>query len=254
MSQLNLFDQSPRPLIIAHRGSCLEAPENTLAAFLLSVDQGAHAIELDVTTCRSGDLVVIHDATVDRTTNGSGKVSDLTIDMIRTLDAGSWFSEKFTGEPVPTLDEVFEAIGDKCLINVELKNYATPFDNLAEKVAQTVIRYELQERVFFSSFNPLNFRKLKRMLPEAPVGLLTLKGKTGRFYLWLSRLIGPFDALNPHFSDVSAQLIERTHHARMPIFPYTVNEMLDIQRLVNAGLSGIITDNPALALEVVRTR
>lgn len=254
MPRLPWFKQHPHPLVIAHRGSSLDAPENTLAAFLLAVEQGADAVELDVAVCASGDLVVIHDSTVNRTTSGSGKVTDLPLREIKSFDSGSWFNERFKGEPIPTLNEVFETIGRKCLINVELKNFRTPFDTLADQVAQLVIRHNLQQRVFFSSFNPLNFRKIKRLLPETPVGLLIQKGKTGQVMLRISRWIGPFDSLHPHFADINSPAIIRQHRTGMPLFPYTVNAASDIEAMRDAGVSGVITDNPVLAGKILRRK
>ncbi|HBY09528.1 MAG TPA: glycerophosphodiester phosphodiesterase, partial [Chloroflexi bacterium] len=120
----------PRPAIFAHRGASAYAPENTLAAFKLAVDQGADAIELDAKLCADGQIIVIHDQTVERTSNGAGKVADLPLSALQELDAGSWFGLEFKGEPIPTLDEVFEAVGQKIFINIELTNYASPRDLL----------------------------------------------------------------------------------------------------------------------------
>ena len=124
----------PRPLIFAHRGASAHAPENTLSAFELALEQGAHGIELDVKLTADGEVVVFHDPTIDRTTGGQGRISQLTLAALRELDAGSSFSEKFSGEKIPTLAEVFETIGRRAFINVELTNYSTRNDGLADKV------------------------------------------------------------------------------------------------------------------------
>jgi glycerophosphoryl diester phosphodiesterase len=109
-------------LVIAHRGASAYAPENTLAAFQLAAEQGADAIELDVDLTRDGHVVVMHDATIERTTNGHGRVHDLALDEIRQADAGVWKGVAFKGERVPLLQEVFEAVGQQLLINVEIKD------------------------------------------------------------------------------------------------------------------------------------
>ena len=246
------FEQYPHPLVIAHRGASKYAPENTMAAFLIAVEQGAHAIELDVMLCASGHLVVIHDADVDRTTTGSGRVVNMSLKEIKALCAGDWFDKSYSGEPVPTLNEVLETVGRKCLINIELKNYTTPFDQLATITAETVLRQNLQHRVFFSSYNPFNFRKIKRVLPEAQVGLLTYKKTSGPVFRQIARWIGPYETLNPHFSDVGTASVMRTQWGDMPIFPYTVNEAADIQAMFDAGVDGVITDDPLLACEILR--
>lgn len=241
------FDPMPRPAVIAHRGASHEAPENTLAAFLLAEAQGADGIELDVMSCAGGDLVVIHDDAVDRTTDASGSVRNLPLTEIKRLDAGSWFDRAYKGEPVPTLEEVFETIDRETWINIELKNYKTPFDNLAEQVAETVRKHERQARVFFSSFNPFNARKISRTLPEAPFGLLTVPGMTASWLLRLASLIWPYAALHPHYSDVNPALLAHAHRSGRPVFAYTVNAAEDIRRLAEIGLDGVITDVPAIA-------
>ena len=122
------------PIIFGHRGASKYAPENTLAAFTLSLQQGAEAIELDTMLTADGIPVVIHDRTVDRTTNGTGKVDQLMVEQLRVFDAGTKFSPNFRGEKIPLLEEIFTLYKDKALINVELKNYHNPTDDLPEIV------------------------------------------------------------------------------------------------------------------------
>ena len=136
-----------RPLILGHRGASAYAPENTLAAFRLAREQGADGIELDAKLSADGFVVVMHDTTVDRTTNGTGKVSALTYYELRQLDAGSWYNQKYRGEPIPTLEDVFSAVGRDLLVNVELTNYTTLADALPEKVAALVIKMDLEKQV-----------------------------------------------------------------------------------------------------------
>src|SRR5512135_2653183 len=128
-----LLQPRPTPLVLAHRGASLHAPENTLAAFTLAADQGADGIELDVKLTRDGSIVVMHDATVDRTTTGHGRVSDLTLSEIKALDAGSNFEPQFAQERVPLLEEVFAAVAGRLMINIELTNYASRRDGLERK-------------------------------------------------------------------------------------------------------------------------
>ena len=104
-----------RPAIIAHRGDKTHAPENTMAAFKMAAENGADAIEFDVKLTADGRVIVLHDQTVNRTTNGTGRISQLPFAAVRELDAGAWFSEKFRGERIPTLDEVFETVGKRCI-------------------------------------------------------------------------------------------------------------------------------------------
>src|SRR6266545_4190320 len=149
----------PQPVIFAHRGASAHAPENTIASFELALAQGADAIELDVKLSADGHVMVHHDPTVDRTTNGKGKVKDLSLAELKKLDAGSFFAENFHGEKIPTLEEVFEVVGKRTFINVELTNYNTPRDQLVETVCMLVKKCGLEEHVMFSSFFAYNLSK-----------------------------------------------------------------------------------------------
>ena len=176
-----ILQQRSGPVVFAHRGASAHAPENTLAAFRAAVDQKAQGVELDAKLSSDGVVVVMHDQTVDRTTDGSGNVASLTAIQLHRLDAGSHFSTDFAGEPVPTLEEVFNAVADKLLINIELTNYASPLDELPAKVAQLVQQSGLSNRVIISSFHPMNLMRFHKLLPTVPLGLLALPGKAGRW-------------------------------------------------------------------------
>jgi len=154
------------PKIIAHRGANAVAPENTMAAFQLAMDQCADGIELDVMLSGDGQVVVIHDDTVDRTTNGTGRVREMSLQQLQSLDAGE-------GEHIPALEEVLAQFGGKCLINIELKNFSSIFDALPHEVAELIIQYELVDSVIVSSFNPFNFRRIRRRLHLARNSLAT---------------------------------------------------------------------------------
>src|ERR1035437_4069566 len=167
---MNRLTQIRRPILFAHRGASAFAPENTLASFKRALEDGAEAIELDVKLTSDGKVVVLHDQTVNRTTDGHGDVRAMSLADVQLLDAGSCFSPEFAGEPVPTLDEVFSAVGKKLFINIEITNYATPTDALPLRVPELVRSHELEDWVMFSSFNALNLIRLRGMLPQIPVG------------------------------------------------------------------------------------
>ena len=160
-----MLQKLPQPSIFAHRGSSAYAPENTIAAFELAVAQKADAIELDAKLCADGQVVVIHDQTVNRTTNGTGKVFELPLSGLKKLDAGNWFSAEFNGESIPTLGEVFEAVGNQIYINIELTNYASIRDDLPEKVVDLVKKHGMAERVLFSSLTLLRSEKPTATFP-----------------------------------------------------------------------------------------
>jgi len=250
----DMLNDLPRPVIFAHRGASAYAPENTLAAFRLAVEQGAHAIELDAKLTADGEVVVIHDPTVDRTTGGSGLVREHTLAELQALDAGAFFDETFRGERIPTLAEVFEAVGGQVLINVELTNYATPFDDLPFKVAELVQQFGLQDAVMCSSFSPVALRRFHQQLPAVPLGLLVLPGRKGR---WMRRLFTPWtphQALHPALPGLERALVERVHRQGRRVHVFTVNRAEDMRMLCDWGVDGILTDDPLLALQVCHHR
>jgi glycerophosphoryl diester phosphodiesterase len=246
-----MLDQLPRPIIFAHRGASAHAPENTLAAFELALRQGADGIELDAKLSKDNQVVVIHDPTVDRTTEGTGDVKSLSLADLRKLDAGSHFDIAYQGEVIPTLDEVCKAVGQMTFINIELTNYASKTDRLPDRVAAVVRKNKLSRRVIFSSFNPLALFRIHRLIPEAPIGLLALPGVRGILARsWLGRII-PYQALHPEYSDVTDGMIEHLHRSSRLIFTYTVNQENEMRHLFQMGVDGIFTDDPELARQVL---
>ncbi|OQY92704.1 MAG: hypothetical protein B6D39_04325 [Anaerolineae bacterium UTCFX2] len=245
------FPDLPKPAIIAHRGASASAPENTLAAFKLALHQGADAIELDVKLSADKNVVVMHDSTVDRTTPMKGRVRDFSITDLRRMDAGSHFDIAFKGEPVPTLEEVLKAVGLITVLNIELTNYATPFDELPARVAELVRQYKLTQRVFFSSFNIVALRRIQQNLPEVPVGLLTPRGWKGALIQSLPGFIIDYQSLHPELTDATAELIQKAQKQSRKVFVYTVNREQDIERLFQSGVDGIFTDDPLLAKNVL---
>jgi len=240
------------PFILGHRGARNDAPENTMAAFAEALEQGADGFELDTQLTSDGHVVAFHDKTVDRVTNGHGKLFQMTLAQLRELDAGSSFSEKFKGEKIPTLDEVFETFGKRAMINVELKNFSTPFDHLAEKVCAAVRRHSMQTNVIFSSFLPWDLRVAARLLPEVPRGLLTIKGRWGTWGRSFGFNFGNYTALHPNLGDVTAQQVQRVHKLKRKINVWTVNAEEDARRLSSWGVDGVITDAPRLIVHALR--
>ncbi len=240
----------PTPAIFAHRGDSAHAPENTLAAFELAIRKGADAIELDAMLCASGEVVVIHDETLERTTDGQGRVSETPLAALRELDAGSWFAPRFRGEHIPTLEEVLEAIGGRIYLNIELKNYATPRDPLPERVATLVERFGLEENVLFSSFNPWTLRRARARLPRVPLGLLTAPGWTGGVLNGpLGRLLVPYEALHPERRSVTPALVAAVHRRGARLHTYTVEDPAEARYLFALGVDGIFANDPAIVEE-----
>jgi glycerophosphoryl diester phosphodiesterase len=250
----HLIDHLPIPIIFGHRGASRYAPENTLSAFQTAFDQGAPAIELDVMLSADEKLIVIHDSTIDRTTNGNGKVNELSLVSLKKLDAGSKFSDKFKDERIPTLEEALDLTEGKFLVNIELKNYHTPGDNLVEKVVNLVVARNMEDSVIFSSFLPTNIFKLRRFLPNVPSALLTLGGIIGKleispFFRWLSPKF-----IHPEYQLIDEKFIQREHANHRKVNIWKVNEEVDLRRLIKADVDGIITDDPILALNILKLK
>jgi glycerophosphoryl diester phosphodiesterase len=250
---MNLFLQ-PRsqPLVIAHRGSSTYAPENTLVAFELAAEQEADAIELDVDLTRDGQMVVMHDATINRTTDGQGYVADLTLEEIRRVDAGAWKSAEFKGERVPLLEEVFEAVGQRLLINVEIKDMTLLGNDVEAQVAALIAKHNLIDRVLISSFNPLALRRVKHIDKRLACGLLVAPDLP--IWLreaWLAPLIPGLNARHPHHSQVNKPVVDRFHAQGLVVIAWTVNQAGIAHAMAQAGVDGLIGDDPVLIRETL---
>ena len=223
-----------------------------MAAFELALTDGADALELDAKLSSDGRIVVFHDVMLERTTNGKGRVRGKSLTELRRLDAGSYFSERFRGEKIPLLEEVFDAFGQKTLINIELKNYDTPGDKLVEGVCDLVVKCGLQERIIFSSFLAGNLDKARRLLPDVPRGLLAARHIAGAWARSFGFSFGDYAFLDPCTEDVDSHTVQRVHRLKRRVLVWTVNEAEEMLRLKGWGVDGIFTDDPALAVQVLR--
>lgn len=242
-----------QPLIYAHRGASAYAPENTVPAFLLAAELGADGIEFDVKVTRDGNVIVLHDQTLERTTTGTGNFKNYGFDELRKLDAGIKFQGNFKDVRIPTLEEVFEAVGGRLGINIELTNYATPNDNLIERTAKILEQVNDHSKIMFSSFNWGNLKKARILCPDIPCGLLAMPSIAG----WASRSFlsrnVPHEALHPYFSDVNEGNVGKIHRQGKKMNVWTVDDPKEMVRLRELGVDMIMTDDPLLALKTLRT-
>ncbi|NWG16571.1 MAG: glycerophosphodiester phosphodiesterase [Chloroflexi bacterium] len=245
-----LYSDRALPLIFGHRGASADAPMNTLPAFELAVTQGADGIELDVRLSKDRQVIVIHDAQVDQTTDGHGAAAHKTLSELRELDAGSWFAPAFRNTRIPTLDEVFEAVGKRLFINVELKSETLRTDGLEQAVADRIRHFGLARRVIVSSFNPQALRRFCRLLPEVPVGFLYAPDVPR--YLRLLAVGLRHAALHPHHSMINAAYVDWARKQNYRIHTWTVNEPARALTLRGLGVEALITDSPRLLHETLR--
>jgi glycerophosphoryl diester phosphodiesterase len=259
MKRAQLLPGQKRPLIFAHRGCSSLAPENTLASFKLAREKGSPGIELDIHRCASGELVVIHDDNLKRTTGLDKIVEDATLSEIRELDAGSWFDPAFEGERVPLLDEVLDEFVPGTYIDIELKSRKKgkdPFPGifaraLKEREATFRSRHPdagpLSSWITVSSFNPLTILAFKKEAPDYATSIIWCADTELPVYLrrgegrWISRC----DYLKPRYDKATT-----FSHALLsvaggrPMVPWVVDDPALARTLIERGCAGVITNRP----------
>jgi glycerophosphoryl diester phosphodiesterase len=231
---------SARPLLIAHRGASAEAPESTIAAFELALEQGADGLELDVHLSADGHPVVIHDFTLERTTDGAGPVGALRVRELKRLDAGGWHDRRFHRQRIQTLQEVLERFRDRTRFWLELKGGPALYPGLEERVVSTIEIYDVVDRVVVQSFDPAALEEVRTLNREIRVGAVVARAPLDRALL----VPGTVDAICPALAACSAGLIGEVRQAGLDCHVWTVNEPAQVGRLVGWGVSGIITDRP----------
>lgn len=233
-----------QPVIFAHRGASGTHPENTMAAFKAAAEKGADGIELDVQMTRDGEIVIIHDETVNRTTNGKGAIEKMTAGEVAALDAGGWFSAAFAGEKIPTLDEFFRWASENTLqINVELKTNKVPYHGIEKKVLDLIEHYNMRGRVIISSFN---FDSIKRVIELDPyIAVAGLVWKIRRDALVKAKGLG-LTALHTQTSFALSEYGKEAIEHGMLLRLYTINEVKEWNRINESGvpIEAIITDFP----------
>jgi glycerophosphoryl diester phosphodiesterase len=205
---------------------------------------------MDAKLTADQQVVIHHDLTLDRTTDGKGRVSSYKLSELKRLDAGSKFDIQYKDEPIPTLEEVFEAIGDRLLYNIELTNYSTPFDKLPEIVLRIICEYGVQAKVLISSFNPFALMKVNKIQPDIVTGLL-IKSTEPKWMRNVFRLLAKHDAIHPDFGLLEDRYVIKSLNSNKLVNVWTVNERKEIIELLDLGVNGIITDDPELVRNVM---
>ena len=234
--------------LCAHRGDVAAAPENTIAAFESAIAKGVQQIEFDVDLSKDGELVVMHDSTVDRTTNGTGKVTELTFAEIRALDAGSWFSEEFKGARVPTLRETLEVIPKDILCNVHLKGNA----ELAKKSALLIKEMGRLEQCFLATTLE-NIEAARSVVPEIKTCNMTRQAGNRPAYI-ADTIKHKCEFIQLHQRDGHENIVEEVktlHEAGVTVNWFGANDAPLIALLHEAGVDYILTDELDLAIETI---
>lgn len=239
-----------RTQIWAHRGASGYAPENTLEAFQKAIDLKADGIELDVQMTKDGQLVIIHDETVNRVSDGKGWVKDFTYEEINKLNVNKNFPEYGTVK-IPTLEEVYRLVKSTNLtINVELKNGIVFYENMEEKVLELTKRLDLEERIIYSSFNHYSVLKLMKLNPSVKTGFLYEDG-----YLDMPEYASKHgvEALHPAVYNLQyPNFIKECKERNIKVRPWTVNEAEHMKTLCEYEVNAMITNYPDVGREVVK--
>lgn len=241
-------------LSIAHRGFSGAAPENTLASFKKAMEVGADMIELDGHLSKEGEVVVIHDDTVDRTTNGKGRVAEYTVRELKQLDAGSWFGSQYADQKIPTLKEVLELTHDRVPLIIELKREESGLNtigDLADRSLQEVEKAGMFNQVLFTSFDLSAIERIREKNPRVLVGLNY--GKP-----WHSPQEIPGGKWLPILACPSRILtkvnISNAKQQGKKIFVWTLNTEEEMERFLRLGVDGIVTNHPDRLIKILQTR
>lgn len=235
------------PRIVAHRGNSSVAPENTLAAIQSAIDVGADMVEIDVYPTKDGEIVLLHDGTLDRTTNGTGSVSNYTLAELKELDAGSWKSLRYRGEKIPTLREALELAKDKIRVVIELKTTGQE-----RKVLEIIDELGMRDQVAIISFHTTAVRTFRQIAPDIPAAILIGSASS---YAQIENIA---KQANTTILDLSYSLIDKDSAVYFiergySLWAWTVNNEAVMERMAECGVVVLTTDEPAAALKLLRT-
>jgi len=240
-----------RPLVLGHRGASADAPENTLAAFRLALDQGADGFELDVWRCGTGEPVVIHDEDARRTAGARLRATRAPLAELRRLDVGAWKGPRWRGERVPLLAEVLEALPG-AVVNVELKSAGAGDPRLAFEVARMLTALRAEERVVVSSFDYLLLAAFRAAAPQVPTGLLFAPDQRWELRERLGRALLVPSAVHPERTLAAPERIAGWLGHGLGVAVWTVDAPEEAEELARHGVTAIITNAPARVREAVR--
>lgn len=241
--------------IFAHRGFSGKYPENTMLAFEKAIEAGADGIELDVQFTKDKEIVIIHDETIDRTTNGNGEVVSYTYEELEKFDASYIYAGKMGINKIPTLREYFELVKDKNIVtNIELKTGINEYLGIEEKVYEMIKEFNLQDKVIISSFNHYSVMRMKKIAPELKYGFLS-----ETWIIEAGKYVESFgvECYHPHFKNLTKEIVKEIKSHNIMINTFTVNKEEDMKDMYEKEIDIIISNFPDLAittLEKYRTK
>ena len=234
-----------KPLVVtAHRGASYVAPENTLSAMSAAVEAGAEFAELDVGLTRDGQVVLMHDRTIDRTTSGTGELGDFSLDELRSLEVGSWFGEEFSGEPIPTLREVMRFAKGQLKLNIEIKT-SREEPTIAAAVVDIIRSEGFVRDCMVTSFSRETVEEVKRIAPEIRTGFIFGEDYPEDVFE------GGWEVLSANYQVVDSIFVARAKEGGRSVHVWTVDDRESMLKLIGLGVDGIISNRPALLVEVM---
>jgi glycerophosphoryl diester phosphodiesterase len=243
------------PLVLAHRGANKVAPQNTLPAFQKALDFNADGLETDVHLSLDGHIVICHNYTIDETSNGTGRVDEMTLSQLKSYDFGSYFSDEFKGVTLPTLPELLDLTKSMKLINIEIKPPQKDCD-LVKKVVEAIHEYGIVENSIVSCFDPECIRLVKEIDKNVKTGLLYEDDKLGNEIMtfgvakYCKQLNA--DAAHPHRKLITEAEVIDLHNLGIAVNPWTVNKEEEIVRFTQGGCDALISDVPDYCLKVLK--
>jgi glycerophosphoryl diester phosphodiesterase len=238
---------SNSPLVIAHRGSSAIAPENTIAAFQRAIKDSADAVELDIHLSKDGELAVIHDDRIDRTTTGTGYVKKITLSEIQKYDAGSWFDQKYSGEIIPSLTDILSLCKGKIGINIEIKSERSDakISIIVKQCFDELSKYNNQTDILISSFDKRILEEIREIDTKITLGLLY-----DPFYKMIKNPVRLAVDLKVNYLVISnrftsKRIVKSAHQNGLIVGTFTVNTEPQLHKVIESGVDAIITNDPS---------
>ena len=247
-------------MLIAHRGASGYAPENTIPALLKAIESGANYLEIDVHQSSDNQIVVIHDYDIDRTTNGTGYVKEMSIAELKQFDAGSWFDPVFAGTTIPTLQEVINILVPNVKLIIKVKGSSEDYPGIEEKIISIVNQYQVESQVILKSFSIDVLNTFKILAPEIPrlyVFVLHLSALNFTIDKWINFTDiyeNPSKAqyFQAHRWFINKSVIENAHANSIKIIAWNVNTEEEVESMLELGVDGIETDYPDRVLSYLK--
>jgi glycerophosphoryl diester phosphodiesterase len=242
--------------IIAHRGASGHAPENTIAAITKALEIGVDKIEIDVHQSSDGRIVVIHDETLNRTTNGNGSIHEQAYGELKKLDAGSWFAPEFSNERIPLLEEVLETVGSSAEVIIELKYGSQLYPNIVNNIYEIIKKFKQADTVLSSSRITI-LTALKTIAPAAKLAKIITPKELWRSlfqsnsFMYKQDLFKHITELHPHWSFIDKQFMEHAEKLKLEVFPWTVNKERKMRAMKDRGVHGVITNFPDVTKKIL---